>query len=225
MLKVFSGIDYKQVVAIESLDDADNVRFDPAKERIFVGYAEGALAKVDIGSWKKIDEFKLPAHPESFQLEGTGSRIFANVPGAKQLMVLDREKGVIANFTMEKFQANFPMALDEAHHRLFVGCRRPPRLLVLSTEEGNEMGNTDISGDTDDLFYDAKRDRVYVSCGQGFIDVISVSTNGLPKRIEKVPTRSGARTSLFSAELDRLFVAVPNQGREVAELRMFEPRN
>lgn len=148
--------------------------------------------------------------------------MFVNVPGAKQIAVVTATENRVRSFPMEKFQANFPMALDEANHRLFVGCRRPARLVILSSEDGKEIGNTEISEDTDDLFYDAKRKRVYVSCGEGFIDVIDCGAPETPRRIEKVATRPGARTSLFSAELDRLFLAVPRHGGEQAELRIYD---
>jgi len=116
---------------------------------------------------------KLAKHPESFQLEQNGSRIFVNVPDAKQVAVVDREKrAVIATWPMEKFQANFPMALDESNHRLFIGCRKPARLVVLDTDTGKPVTDLAISGDIDDLFYDLIRTQLYLSCGEGFIDVI-----------------------------------------------------
>jgi len=62
---------------------------------------------------------------------------------------------------MEKFQANFPMALDEPNHRLFIGCRKPARLIVLDTETGKSVTDLAASGDMDDLFYDAIRTQLY----------------------------------------------------------------
>jgi hypothetical protein len=124
---------------------------------------------------------------------------------------------------MTKFKSNFPMAVDEANNRLFVGCRTPPRLLVLEKENGRELANLEISSDTDDLFYDAKRQWLYISCGEGFIDVVGASPDRPLKRIQKIPTRSGARTSFFSRELDRFFLAVPNRGADSAEIRIYRP--
>jgi hypothetical protein len=91
-------------------------------------------------------------------LEQNGLRIFVNVPGVKEIAVVDRDKAkVVKSWPMTKFQSNFPMALDEANHRLFVGCRRPPRLVILDIETGNQIADSEISGNTDDLYYDAKR--------------------------------------------------------------------
>lgn len=130
---------------------------------VYVGYGEGALAVIDPDKLETVASIKLKAHPESFQLEQNGLRIFVNVPDAKQIAVVDREKRrVVATWPMEKFQANFPMALDEANHRLFIGCRKPARLAVVDTTTGKITTDLAINGDADDLFWDAARKRVYV---------------------------------------------------------------
>lgn len=226
VFKVFSGADYKPVATIDSLDDADNVRVDPNnKETVFVGYGEGALAIIDAKTWKKIGDIKIAGHPESFQLGNSGDHIYINVPGVKEVVVADRKnRRITAAFPMAKFKSNYPLALDEANSRIFIGCRSTPRLLVLDKAKGHELANLEISGDTDDLFYDAKRNRVYISCGEGFIDVVSASPTEPVKRVQKIPTRSGARTSFFSADFDRFFVAVPNRAGDPAEIRVYQPQ-
>lgn len=125
---------------------------------------------------------------------------------------------------MTKFQANFPMALDEANHRLFVGCRQPARLVVFDTSPGKPVADLALSGDTDDLFYDAKRKRLYVSCGEGFVDVIEQRDADTYQLRERIATRSGARTSFFSAELDALYLAVSQRAKQEAEIRVFQPQ-
>jgi hypothetical protein len=225
VFKVFSGEDYKLVATVDSLDDADNVRLDPKKkETVFVGYGDGALAIIDVKTWKKTGDIKIAGHPESFQVENCGEDIYVNVPGVKEVAIADREKGrVRATFPMTKFKSNFPMALDETNNRVFIGCRTTPRLVVLDKEKGHELANLEISGDTDDLFYDAKRQWVYISCGEGCIEVVSAAPDQPLKRLQKISTRSGARTSFFSRDLDRFFLAIPNRGADAAEIRIYQP--
>jgi DNA-binding beta-propeller fold protein YncE len=205
------------------LDDADNLRLDAKTKQMFLGYGDGALAVIDTATLKPTGSIKLTAHPESFQLETLGKRIFVNVPDAKQVAVIDRDKqAVTGTWPMEKVHANFPMALDEVRHRLFVGCRQPPRLVVFDTSTGKPVTDLALSGDTDDLFFDAKLKRLYVSCGEGFVDVIEQrSADNYDKR-ERLPTRAGARTSFFSISTGELVVAVPQRGNEEAELRVFQ---
>jgi DNA-binding beta-propeller fold protein YncE len=197
-VKVYDGQAYRLVKNITGLDDADNVRHDAKANRIYVGYGNGALGVIDPEKLETIGSIKLKAHPESFQLERNGPRIFVNLPDAKQIAVVDRDKrSVVATWPMDKFQANFPMALDDANHRLFIGCRKPASLAVVDTVTGKITADIAISGDTDDLFWDALRKRLYISCGEGFVDVIEQTAADKYTRRERIPTRNGARTSFF----------------------------
>ncbi len=125
---------------------------------------------------------------------------------------------------MERFQANFPMALDANNRRLLVGCRKPARLVVFDTVAGKPVADLAISGDTDDLFYDAKRSRVYISCGEGSIDVIEQTHGDGYRRISRIATAAGARTSFFSPAQDRFYLAVPARGPAEANIRVYEPQ-
>ena len=166
---------------------------------------------------------KLDAHPESFQLESKGKRIFVNVPRAKHVAVVDRDKrAVVAKWPLSEAKANFPMALDEANRRLFVGCREPAKLLVLDMENGQTIASLDIIGDTDDLFYDRANKRIYVSGGEGLVTVIDQTAAGEYRLAGQVRTAPGARTSFFVAEAGLLYVAVPHRGTEGAELCVFK---
>jgi len=111
-----------------------------------------------------------------------------------------------------------PMSLDEKGHRLFVAVRRPARLLVFDTETMSQLAAVPCAGDSDDLFYDAARDRVYVIGGQGYVDVFDASADYA--RLARIPTRGGARTGLWSDELDRLFVGWPLREGHPAQIEV-----
>jgi predicted metal-binding membrane protein len=205
-------------------DDADNVRFDRLTRQFFVGYGSGALAAI-AEDGRRIGEVKLGGHPESFQLETGSPSIFVNVPDARQIAVVDRRAmRVQATWPITTASANYPMALDEAGHRLFVGCRRPAVVLVVDTDTGKVQSSVQIAGDTDDMFYDVKRQRLYVIGGDGFVDVLRRSDRDHLERTARVATAAGARTGLFVPEADRLYVAVPHRGRQRAEIRVFDAR-
>jgi DNA-binding beta-propeller fold protein YncE len=223
--RIFDGDSYKLLKSVDFKDDGDNVRYDAASKRIYVAHEAGGLGIVDAETMEKIGDIKLEGHPESFQLEKNGKRIFVNVPDAKHIAVVDREKAtVVAKWPLDKLDANFPLALDEANHRLFVGCRKPSKLLVLDTETGKEMALLPISRDTDDLFYDAPTKRIYLSAGEGFIDTIDQRDADHYKRIWAQTTVGGARTSLFVPELGSLYLAVPGKDSQKAEVRVYKPK-
>ena len=222
-LQLLSANDYRPGTAIRLGDDADNVRYDAAARRLYVGYGDGALAAIDPAAGKLLGQVKLPGHPESFQLEHSGSRVFVNVPSAEQIAVVDRASmKVTSTWRVSTAGGNYPMALNETNHRVFVGCRRPARVLVFDMNSGKESSSFEIVGDTDDLFYDGPRKRLYVSGGDGFIEVVQDQGSSKFSRIAHLPTAAGARTSLLVAEQGRLYLAVPHRGSQKAEIRVYE---
>jgi len=221
--KIYDGKSFQAVGELRFEDDADNVRYDETSKKIYVGFGNGGIAVVNAPDGKQVGLIELSGHPEAFQLEKKGSRIFVNVPNSRHVAVVDRDKGnVVARWKTDLAFANFPMALDETNHRLFVGCRLPSRLVVLNTDSGDVIAKTDISGDCDDLFYDAKRRRVYAICGAGKIDVIDQIDPNTYRVSTTIATADGARTGLLVSERDLLLVAVPHRGSQQAEVRCYQ---
>ena len=223
-LEVFDGASFELLKTLEGFDDADNLRFDARANRIYLGYGDGALAAIDAATTQRLGRIELAAHPEAFQLEAAGRRVFVNLPAAQRIVAVDREAPAHQQvWGLGALRANFPMALDAADGRLFVGFRDPARLGVFHTATGRRMAELAICGDTDDLFFDSKRKRLYVSCGEGAIDVIEQRGPDRYEERERVPTRAAARTSLFSPETDALYVALPKHGPYAAEIRVYAP--
>jgi DNA-binding beta-propeller fold protein YncE len=206
-------------------DDADNVRYDASARRFYVGYGRGALAAFDPASGNVTGTVKLAAHPESFQLEHDGMRIFVNVPNAGYVAVVDRSTmKMVATWPVSAARANYPMTLDEAGHRLFIGCRQPAKVLVYDLATGKSTGQADIVGDTDDMFFDIQHKRLYVAGGEGFIDVLDASS-AVPTRLARLATAAGARTGLWSQSQGRFYLAVPHRGAQRAEIRVYGARD
>ncbi len=222
LCQIYDAKSWQLLSTVNFEDDADNVRYDPVTKQIYVGFGDGGIGVIRASDGKRVGSIKLAAHPEAFLLEKQGQRIFVNVPNAGQVSVIDREKGEVTGaWKLDGASANFPMAIDEASHRLFVGCRNPARLVVLNTDSGTSVASLDISADADEVFYDAKRHRLYAICGEGYIDVIEQTDADHYKRTVKIPTATGARTGFFDSERDNLFVAVPHRGGQGAEIRRY----
>jgi YVTN family beta-propeller protein len=223
-LRIFDGTSFQLVKTISYGDDADNVRYDAAEDCIWVGYGGGALGAINQDG-AKLADIKLDAHPESFQLETNGPRIFVNLPRARKIAVVDRKaQKVIDSWTAGGPQANYPMALDEANHRLFVVCRNPARMVVTDTSTGKVVATVPAVGDCDDVFYDSVRKRIYATGGEGAISVFQQPDADHYNEIAKITTVKGARTGFFSADLNRLFVAARRDGSHPAEIRIYEVR-
>jgi DNA-binding beta-propeller fold protein YncE len=222
-VRMFDGRSYAPLKRLDYGDDADNVRYDASRKRTYVGYGSGALGELD-SEGNKVTEIELDAHPESFQLEKDSPRIYVNLPKSRKIAVIDRDKhSIIATWKTDMAFANYPMALDEGDHRLFVVTRMPARLLVFDTNTGSIVQKLPAVGDCDDVFYDKNRKRIYASGGDGAISVFEQKDANHYNERARIPTARGARTSFFSPDLDRLFLAVRRQRSQPAAIQIFVP--
>jgi YVTN family beta-propeller protein len=221
-VQLFDGSDYKETGQIGLGSDADNIRIDVSTKRVIVGYGGGALAIIDPSTRSRVGDISLKAHPESFQIDPETGRIFVNLPDLHAVAVVDRTSGKqVAAWPMD-LGGNFAMTIDRARGQILLVFRGSSRLMAFAMTDGKPLSHAETCGDVDDLFVDPKRNRVYVSCGTGSVDVFEANGSAF-QRIAHIPTVSGARTSLFVPEVDRLFVAVRAKSTEPAAIWVFRP--
>jgi DNA-binding beta-propeller fold protein YncE len=220
-LRIYEGKSLTVRETIEFGGDADNVRFDQQTGDIWVGYGNGGIGIVN-STGQNVGSIALGTHPESFQFEENGDRVYVNVPKQFGITVVDRKKRVVvAKWGLGGQFANYPMALDDANKRLFVGCRFPARLVVLDTTSGRIVSSLPTVGDTDDVFYDPVRRLVYVIGGEGAVKVLRQHDQDHYELVQKITTAPGARTGLFVPAFNRLFVAVPRRGLQSARVLVY----
>jgi DNA-binding beta-propeller fold protein YncE len=226
---IYDGASFNLITTIDFEGGADNLRYDAATKRIYVGCGDdaktAAIATIDATTNQRLDEYKIGGEPESFQLEKSGPNIYVNIPDLKQIAVINRNTKAITRWPLTGLGLNFPMALDEADHRLFVGVRDPARLAVFDTTSGHLIAALPSVGDMDDLYYDAERKRIYVAGGEGFIDVFQMTDPDHYRLLAKVPTTLGGRTAGYFGRqgkgFDRFYLAVPARGGQSAEMRIY----
>ncbi len=227
---IYDGKSYDQIATVDFEGGADNMRYDPATNRVYVGCGDddktGAIAMIDASTNQALHEqYKLGGEPESFQLEKAGPNIYVNVPDLKQIVVVNRTTKAIAHWSLNGVESNFPMALDEADHRLFVGVHVPPRLAVFDTNSGRMVASLPSVQDSDDLYFDGERRRVYMPGGEGLISVFQMTDPDHYKLLAKIPTAIGAKTAGYYGKqgkgFDRFYLAVPARGGQSAEVRIY----
>jgi len=228
-VSIYNGKTFDLIASVDLESNLDELQYDAGAKRLYVGCmtpGKTGIAVIAIPEGKLIGKILLPDKPQGIAVEQNGNRIFANMPGVKQVAVMDRERLVLLNtWPLGDAEGNTPIGLDEGHHRLLVGTRHPAQLVVLDTATGSVVAKIDTNGDADDLFYNPVQKRIYVSCGEGFIDVIEQRDTDHYRLISRVPTVAGARTSAFSAELNSFYLGVPRRGDQPAELRIFKVGN
>ena len=213
---------FEKTASIHLSDDADDVRYDATEKKVYVGYGNGGIAVIDATTHKQIADIKLPAHPEGFQLDKGLNKLFVNVPDADMTGVIDlKQLKLISRWNTGNLRANFPMAIDLTNHHLFIGYRHPAKLIVVNAQTGARISSNEMTSDVDDLYYDPSAKRVYISGGGGAIDVFQLETNGW-KQISHIPTRNGARTSLFIPSLHLFVLGERAGGNREAEVSVYK---
>ena len=220
-LWIYDGKSLTLQATLELGDDADNVRYDQQTGDIWIGYGNGGIDIVN-STGQKVDSVDLRTHPESFQFEQSGDRVYANVPKQFGVSVIDRKTRLpVAKWGLGLSFANYPMALDDGDKRLFVGCRLPARLVVLDTSSGRIVVTLPTVGDTDDVFYDTTRRLIYVIGGEGAVQVFRQRDPDHYESVGRITTSAGARTGFFLQNSSRLYVAVPHRGPEAAKVLVY----
>jgi hypothetical protein len=219
----YNANSFEKIAIIHLASDADDIRYDSIERKIYVGYGNGGIAVIDADTHKQVNDVKLPAHPESFQIDKKLNRLFVNLPDAHMVGVVDlNQMKLIAHWARNSPTANFPMAIDTVHHRVFIGYRHPARLVILNAVNGTELTNIPMVGDADDLYYDNIFNEIFVSGGDGYINIFQHQINNIVIQIANILTTTGARTSLYIPKLKQFILAVRNESDKLANISIYK---
>jgi YVTN family beta-propeller protein len=207
---------------VGSVKYADDVRYDANADLIYVGYGSGGIGIIDPISHKPIAGIKLPAHPESFQLDARAGKLWVNLPGSGMIGVVDiRQRKLADKWKRLLPRSNFPMAYDAAQHRIIVGYRMPATVKILDSDDGTEVFSSSMAGDADDLYWDKKSKQIIVSGGSGAVNVFKQIGANTYKQVANIPTVDGARTSLLIPDLRLFILAARATGGKPAALIIY----
>jgi len=234
-LKVFRG-DTLDLLATIRLDlGANRVTYDPHNKKLYVGYGgasakkdHGELGVIDAENNKHVTDIQIGVRPAEILMDKSGQTLFVFDSISNKIQVIDAKKNQIVSEWPVSGQRPGDGALDEPTHRLMIGIRTPPSLIVMDSTSGKEVARLPTVEGMDGVYFDASHKRVYVSGGRGF-DVGSVFVYQQRDadhytQIGKVPTAPGAGTSFWSPELNRFYVAAPSSDKEPAAILVFEPQ-
>jgi DNA-binding beta-propeller fold protein YncE len=228
-LHIFDGETYAHLKTVKLLDDADATGYDPDTHYLYIANGGldaklnyGLLSIVDTTTGERKGDIKIESNRiEAMVIEKSGPRLFLNATEKNAIAVIDRrKKAVMAMWPATGCHVNAAVAIDEAHHRLFVGCR-DGNLIVMDSDSGKVLQTLPISTGVDDLAFDPASQRIYVACGEGFVNVYHETDADHYQSIGTIPTGPLGKTGLLVPELKKYFVAVPPHGSAVAEVLVF----
>ena len=226
-LRVFDSDTYQALRSVKLLEDADAIGFDPATKDLYIvnggidTHTAAHLTVVDTTSYAKLADILLGEDTlEAMAIELSGKILYVNSRNKIQIDLIDRERrNLMTTWKIHDADHCLAMALDEANHRLFTGCRSG-HIVLFDTAKGNQIDSLPISKGVDDLVYDKSSQRIYAAC-DGFVDVYQQIDPDHYKLLGKVPSGPTAKTAILVPSLGKYFVAVPKHGANSAEILVY----
>jgi len=228
-LKIFDSKTYALLNTVKLKLDADSIGYDPQTHLLYIDNGGrdvketfSMISVVNTDTAVKVADMKVDGDTlEALRLEHSSPKMYVNNPAKTEIEVIDRGKRtIVASWPVSDAKMNVAMALDEAHHRLFIGCRSG-HLVVFNTETGKQLEALPIEKGVDDVVFDAASGRIYASC-DGFISVYRETDADHYQSLGKVASGPLGRTSSLVPELHRFFVAVPPHDALPAEVLIYE---
>ena len=225
--KVLSGETYELVKSIKLIVGPDNAAYDAPSHYLYIatggrhaGMPYTLVAIVDTATSEHVGDIKVDGpNVQAMAFEPVGPKMYADLPDLNKVVVIDRQKRnvVTAWTTTPECQRPYTLALDSAHHRLFVGCRmyatqaewwQPGKMVVLDTDSGRTVATLDAGGGADEMFFDPASQRIYLQGYEGIADVWREVDPDHYESIGKIQGGVHGKTSLLVPELGRYYVAV-----------------
>ena len=182
---------------IKAAADADGIIYDPASRKVLVSCGDAGVMvpispDVDPKTGQADAAVKLGGKPEFLVADGQG-KVFINLVNKDQVAVVDtKEMKVVNKWPTAPGGAPVGMSMDPEHRRLFVGCRRPQKLIVMSAEDGKVLADLPIGAGVDATQFD--NGYAFASCRDGSLAIARETSPGKFEVVQDLKTRPGAKT-------------------------------
>jgi DNA-binding beta-propeller fold protein YncE len=231
-LKIYDGKSYRLLKSVKLKVDADSIGYDPATHDLYIDDGGGdahetfsMFSVVNTTTGGKVADTQIDGDTlEAMALEKSSPRIYVNNRAKNEISVIDRKTHkLIASWPVTMGKFNVAMALDEASHRLFIGCRGG-QIVVFDTQTGKELQALPIPKGIDDLIFDSAHKRIYAACGadKGVIAVYQETDPDHYKSLGEVASAPGGKNEVLVPQLGRLYVTIPPQANATGEVYVYQ---
>jgi DNA-binding beta-propeller fold protein YncE len=182
---------------IAAQPDADGIIFDPASGRVLVvsgdkGVLMTLKPDIDPKTGKLDTPIELGGKPEFLAADGKGN-VYINLVDKNEVVGVDlKARKVTARWSVAPGGAPVGMAMDTKKRLLFIGCRNPQKLIVMSADDGKILAALPIGAGVDATKIDG--DLAFASCADGSLAVARETSPGKFEIVQTVKTPVGART-------------------------------
>lgn len=204
---VFDLKSYSILGRIPTMPDSDGIIYDPSTNLVLAVSGDGNSLMTfhpDIDPKNgKVNTVALGGAPEFLAADGSG-KAYINLEDKDLVAVVDLKSNKVVNrWPVTPGGHPVGMAIDESGHHLFIGCRKPAKMIVMSTQDGKVEAALPIGMGNDAARYD--HGHAFASCGDGTLSVIG-SKGGHFEVEQTVNTAAGARTLGMDDATQQIFL-------------------
>jgi DNA-binding beta-propeller fold protein YncE len=202
---------------VKAEDDADGIIYDPASRKVLVSCGDAGVMipiapEVDPKTGKADAAVQLGGKPEFLVADGRG-KVFINLVDKDQVAVVDtKAMKVIDKWPTAPGGSPVGMSMDTEHRRLFVGCRKPQKLIVMSADDGKILADLPIGAGVDATQFD--NGYVFASCRDGSLTVAKETSRGKFQVVQNLKTRPGAKTMAIDSSTHTIFLPTAEFSKE-----------
>ncbi len=193
---VFDLKTYAVLGKVKTVTDSDGIIYDSASDKVLVVSGDNGVLipispNIDLATGKADPAIELGGAPEFLAADGKG-KVFINLMNKDQVAVVDtKAMKVVDKWSVSPGGSPVGMSMDLAHRRLFIGCRKPQKLIVMSADDGKVLADLPIGAGVDATKFDGD---ALASCGDGTLAVARETSPGKFEIVQTVQTPKGART-------------------------------
>jgi YVTN family beta-propeller protein len=197
----------------------DAIVYDPSTHRVFaMNGGSDSSTVIDAVSGKVLGTIALAGGPEFAAADGMGN-VFVNLEDKNETLRIDaRDMTVKTRWPLAPCERPSSMAIDRAHHRLFIGCRSKV-MAVVNSDTGSVIVTLPIGDHVDASAFDAATGLVFNSTGEGTIDVFHQDSPDKYSAVQRIPTYAGSKTMALNSKTHELLV--PSNGSGTFQILLF----
>ena len=208
-----SIFDLKTLETLSKVDtgqNPDGILYDPGQQEVYTFNGRGQSATVfDAKTGKVVATVPLSGKPEAGAADPDTGRVFNNLEDKNTIAVIDTKTHLVTTtWSIAPGGEAAGMAIDVAHHRLFIGCHTPPLMEMIDTASGKVVASVPIGSGTDASSFDPGTQLSFASCGDGTVTIAHEDAPDKLKVVQTLKTQSGARTMTLDTKTHKIYLAV-----------------
>ena len=193
---------------VETGQNPDGMLYEPGQQEAYMFNGRGQSATViDAKSGKVVATVPLGGKPEFAQADSKAGRVYDNLEDKSEVVAIDTKTHEVVNrWPIAPGEEASGMAIDVAHHRLFLGCGNK-LMVMLDNTSGKVVASVPIGDGVDANAFDPGTELAFASCGNGTVTIAHEDAPDKLTVVQTLETQRGSRTMTIDPSTHRIYLA------------------